>query len=397
MRIRFVSPWYPDYARVHSGIFVAKQVAAIRRGGHEVTVDVPQIFPAPAGPIPLAVTNAMRALAAKSREAMFASVDGVTYVPTPVPSRGGPMGRARAMSDSLSMIAEIRHEAPDVIHAHLGIPTAWAVSQTDHNVPLVVTEHQSTLGAVFAEPPAARAYSEVVSRADAFICVSEHLRDQIVDAIGDWARERIQVVPNIVDLTEIPFQERSRPEFSSWIYVGGLMAHKGIQTLLRVFAEYHARYDHDARLTVVGDGPLRGWIEEFATVRGFSDSVRLAGSVPHDQLGGYLARADVMVHLSPAETFGIAPLEAIGSGLPVVSLRNAGAVNTWGDIEQQCGLLVPMEASPAEIADAISNLGRSTARLDPEMGRQAIVDRYSPGVVAAQLIEIYSGVLRLDR
>jgi len=394
MRIRFVSPWYPDYLRAHSGIFVAKQVAAIRASGHEVTVDVPQIFPAPPGPIPQSVTTAMRSLAGKSRSAMFASTNGVTYVPTPVPSRGGPMGRARAMSDSLSLLGEFRDETPDLIHAHLGMPTAWAVSQTHRNLPLVVTEHQSTLAAVFAEPSSARAYSEVVSRADAFICVSEHLRDQIADALGDWARQRIEVIPNIVDLTEIPFQERRNPEFTSWIYVGGLMAHKGVQTLLRVFAEYVAKYDHDAHLTMVGDGPLRGWIEEFATIRGLSNSVRLAGSVPHDQLGGYLAQADVMVHLSPAETFGIAPLEGIGSGLPVVSLRNAGAVNTWGDIEQQCGLLVPMEAPPAEIAGAVSDLRSSARRLEPTAGRRVIVDRYSPQVVASQLVAVYAKVLR---
>jgi len=394
MRIRFVSPWYPDYLRAHSGIFVAKQVAALRASGHEVTVDVPQIFPAPPGPIPQSVSTAMRTLAGKSRSAMFASTNGVTYVPTPVPSRGGPMGRARAMSDSLALLAEFRDEKPDLIHAHLGMPTAWAISQTHRNLPLVVTEHQSTLAAVFAEPSSARAYSEVVSRADAFICVSEHLRDQIADALGDWARERIEVIPNIVDLTEIPFQERRNPEFTSWIYVGGLVAHKGVKTLLEVFAEFRDKHDAGARLTLVGDGPLRGWIEEFAASRGFASAVRLAGPVPHGQLGEFLARADVMVHLSPAETFGIAPLEAIGSGLPVVSLRNAGAVNTWGDIARECGVLVPLQASPKEIAEAISELARSNTRLQPAVGRQAVLDRYSPAVVARQLIATYADLLR---
>lgn len=395
MRIRFVSPWYSDYARAHSGIFVAKQVSAVRRLGHDVTVDVPQIFPAPLGPIPQAVTDAMRTLAGKSLDAMFASADGVTYVPTPVPARGGPMGRARAMSDSLSLLDEFRDEGPDIFHAHLGMPTAWAVTQIAPDAKLVVTEHQSTLAQVFAEPPALHAYAEVVRSADAFICVSAHLRDQIAERVGDWALDRIQVIPNIVELTEIPFPERPKPEFSSWLYIGGLMAHKGVQTLLRSYAEYVSRNDEQARLTLVGDGPLQTWIQEFATRRGISGSVRLAGSVPHEQLGSFLAEADVMVHLSPYETFGIAPLEAIGSGLPVVCLRNAGAVNTWGDIEDECGLMLPLEASPAEVAAAISDLRTSSAsRLRPEVGRQAILDRYSPNVVGVQLIETYSKVIR---
>lgn len=393
MRVRFVSPWYPDYARAHSGIFVANQVDALRDAGHEVTVETPQIFPAPPGPIPGAVIRSMRALATHSRDAMFAESGGVTYVPTPVPARGGYMGRALAMSDALSLFGEFRDDEPDLVHAHLGIPTAWAVTEADSKSPLVVTEHQSTLAAVFAERSAMRAYAETVHRADAFICVSEHLREQVADGVGEWAREKIEVIPNIVDLADIPLVERPRPEFSSWIYVGGLMPHKGVPTLLRTFAEYARLYDESARLTLVGDGPLENWIREFTTARGLEDSVVLAGTVPHSQLGSYLAEADVMVQLSPAETFGIAPLEGIGSGLPVVSLRNIGAVNAWGDIEEQCGLLVPLNASPSEIASAISDLRDSPGRLRPEFGRETVNDRYSPHVIVNQLVETYERVL----
>lgn len=394
MRVRFVSPWYPDYAHVHSGIFVAKQIDALRDAGHEVSVDVPQIFPAPPGPVPSAVTQAMRGLAAKSLDAMFASSDGVTYLPTPVPSRGGPMGRAEAMRTSLSLLAEFKDETAEIDHAHLGMPTAWAVSQSSRDVPLVVTEHQSTLAAVLAEPQAADAYADVVRHSSAFICVSPHLRDQIADALGDWVLDQIEIVPNIVDLEHIPFKERSPLGFSSWIYVGGLMPHKGVQHLLRAFSEYVKLHDDRAQLRLVGDGPLRGWIETYTSTRGISESVHLVGSVEHDDLGEQLDQADVMVHLSPAETFGIAPLEGIGAGLPVVALRNDGSLGTWGDIEEQCGAMLPLDASPHDIAVAVAELRDSSQRLDPSSGRQAVVDRFSPEIVARRLTEIYERVVR---
>jgi len=394
VRIRFVSPWYPDYAQVHAGIFVAKQVEALRASGDLVTVDVPQIFPAPPGPIPERVITSMRGLAARSRSAMFANTRDVTYVPTPVPARGGALGRTRAMASALSLLDEFREESPELIHAHLGVPTAAAIRQIEPELPLVVTEHQSTLATVFAEPEAARAYADVVRTADAFICVSEHLREQIVEGIGEWAREQIEVVPNIVDLSEIPLVHRPVPRFTSWVYVGGLMAHKGVQTLLKAFDEYVRAHDAGARLTLVGDGPLRQWIEDFAAGRGLADAVRLAGSVSHDRLGDYLGAADVMVHLSPAETFGIAPLEAIGSGLPVVSLRNKGAVNTWGDIESDCGVLLALDTTAADTASAIADLRTSPGRLRPEAGRQAVLERYSPEVIAQRLHQIYEPVIR---
>lgn len=392
VRARFVSPWYPDYALVHSGIFVVKQVEALRDAGHDITVDVPQIFPAPPGPIPRAVTEAMRALAGKAPEAMFASADGTTYIPTPVPTRAGHMGRAEAMRESLALRREIDESGFDLIHAHLGMPTAWAVMET-REVPLVVTEHQSTLGSVLAEPAAAAAYGDVLRRAGAFVCVSNHLRDLVVETLGDWAGERIEIVPNIVDLEHIPFKRREKLDFSSWVYVGGLMAHKGVQLLVRTFARYVKDHDPDATLTLVGNGPLRRWVEIFATSRGLGDSVMLTGSVPHEELGAHLDRADVMVHLSPAETFGIAPLEGIGAGMPVVGLRNFGAVNAWGDIAHHCGLLLDLDSGPEEIADAIAELRGSPQRLDLAEGRRKVEERYSGEVVAGRLLEIYQRVL----
>lgn len=393
MRIRVITPWYPDYFSVSSGIFVAQQVDALRNLGHEVSVDVLQIFPAPAGPIPAAVSDAMRALAHHSLDAMFPTAQGVTRIPTPVPARGGPLGRARAMAQSLSTLDEFRDESWDVTHAHLGVPTAWAVLRSDPGTPLVVTEHQSTLGSVLDEPEAAAAYAEVVKGAAAFVTVSEHLSDLITDRLGEWARAHIQVIPNIVDLTGITYRDRE-VDFRSWIYVGGLMAHKGVQTLVRVFAEYWGHHDSEATLTLVGQGPLDEWIESFAARHGISRAIRLVGGVTHDRIGHYLDEADVMVHLSPAETFGIAPLEAIGAGLPVVSLRNDGAQGTWGDIESRVGMLMPLDSTPKQIADAIAELRQAPERLDPTAARESVVTRFSPDTIAAHLVETYEKALR---
>jgi glycogen(starch) synthase len=170
------------------------------------------------------------------------------------------------------------------------------------------------------------------------------------------------------------------------------MAHKGVQTLLKVFDRYVEVEDPRATLTIVGQGPLRGWIEDYAERKDISRSVRLIGGVTHDRLGPLLDEADVMVHLSRAETFGIAPLEAIGAGLPVVSFRNSGAVETWGDFESLAGVLLPLDSSPSEIVAAIARLRDSDHELDPVAARQMVIERYSPRSVALQLDEIYRRV-----
>ena len=394
MRVRYVSPWYPDYAAIHSGVFVAKQVEAVRQAGHEVTVQVPQIFPAPSGPIPQPVIDAMRTLAGDSLDAMFSSQNQVTYVPSPVPSRGGPLGRAQAVADSLSLLAEFVGDKPDVIHAHVGLPTGLAVSQVETDRPLVVTEHWSGLASALDDPTVASAYADLLKRADAFICVSNHLKDQICEAVGEWAGDQIEVIPNIVDLADITFRSRPNVDFGSWIYIGGLMQHKGVQTLVRAFDRYSKQFDSDARLTLLGDGPMRDWIEMYAISHGLSESIALTGSVEHSALGTHLDSADVMVHLSPVETFGIASLEGIGAGLPVVSLRNQGAEGAWGHLEEQCGSLLDLESTPTDVAEAIAALKESPDRLDIAAGRKMIEENFSPDIVAQQLISIYQRVIR---
>lgn len=388
MRVNVVSPWYPDYASVYSGIFVKKAVDAVHALGAEVSVEVPLLFPAPAGAIPKAVTDAIRQLASGDSEATYPGDGRATWIPTPVSSGSGYFGRARAFASSLSIKREHIPVSADVHHAHLGLPTGWAVSSLEDS-PLVVSEHQSMLADLFREPAAAEAYRDTLERADAFICVSQGLRDQITEQFGPAATEKILIVPNVVDLTDIPYLERTHKTFERWIYVGALASHKGIPLLLQSFAIFHREVSQDATLTLIGDGPLRRWVERFATSKGIRTAIRTLGAMEHSRLGPYLEEADLMVHLSPSETFGIASVEGIGAGLPVVSLRNGGAQDAWGDIEQQCGCILDPDSNAEDVVDAVVGLRRGSHRLNLALGRSEVERRFSPRTVGATLMGIY--------
>lgn len=390
VKIQVVTPWYPDRYSAYSGIFVKKQVDALTSLGHDVDVEVPVIYPAPLGDVPDDVYQAMDSLAQIDPSAVFASENGAVKVPAPVPSRSGDLGRAAAFEKSLARKRFWMPVESGITHAHLGIPTGLALLRLGVER-LVVTEHQSTLDRVFGQPGATDAYEEVVANSSAFICVSEHLKEQIASKIEPTVADSIEIVPNIVDLADIPFRVRKGGPLNHWLYIGTIASHKGVELLLKAFKAYRET-DRSAVLTIVGEGPQRPWVERFAAGSGLSGSLRLVGSVAHQAVGHYLADAGVFVHLSPAETFGIATIEAIGAGLPVVSLRNGGAESAWGEFETSAGRLIPQDADADDVVDAIRYLEGHHARLDPALGRRLVEERYSPSQVARSLVDIYERI-----
>lgn len=391
MRVGVVSSWYPDRYSSYSGVFVRKQVEAVEALGGDVWVENPEIYPAPPGKVPSEIWDAMRQLAQLDPNAVFDTSGRVTKVPAPVPTRSGFLGRAESFAQAIALKREVIPLDVDVVHAHLGIPTGLALLELGDR-PLVVTEHQSTLERMLAEPGAVDKYRKVVASADAFICVSNHLRDRIVAVCGDDVSDHIEVVPNIVDLSDITFRFREEPRVSNWIYVGTIAQHKGVELLVKAFDQYR-KGDQAAHLTIVGEGPHRPWVERYASGRGFRANLTLTGSVPHSAIGEYLSQADVMVHLSPSETFGIASLEGIGAGLPVVSLRNGGAEDAWGDFEHEVGVLLAADSDPDEVVDAVLGVQRDGDNLDLAGARDRVLDRFSSETVGSELWSIYQRVL----
>jgi glycosyltransferase involved in cell wall biosynthesis len=96
--------------------------------------------------------------------------------------------------------------------------------------------------------------------------------------------------------------------------------------------------DHDVRLRIVGDGPLRGRLERAIARRGLTPYVELTGRLPREAVLDQLHRASVYVAPAPKESFGIAVLEARCAGLPIVASRRSGVTDMVRDRRE--GLLV---------------------------------------------------------
>ncbi|MFN3701829.1 MAG: glycosyltransferase family 4 protein [Alphaproteobacteria bacterium] len=98
------------------------------------------------------------------------------------------------------------------------------------------------------------------------------------------------------------------------VTVGRLSKQKGQDTLIRAMALIQ-----DARLYVVGDGELRQELQHLAVEVGVADRVMFVGEIPGEMVATYLRAADIFAFPSRWETFGLAVIEAAGSGIPIIS------------------------------------------------------------------------------
>lgn len=161
--------------------------------------------------------------------------------------------------------------------------------------------------------------------------------------------------------------------------VGNLRDEKGHATLIEAFAD--VRSSHEARLLLVGDGPLRSALEQQATDLGVRDDVEFTGAVA--DVWPYLEQMDIFVLPSKHEALGIAALEAMAAGVPVVASDVGGIPEIVEN--DRTGLLVPPQ-DPRALAERIERLlthpelaetFRVAARRSVESHRMgAMVDRY---------------------
>jgi glycosyltransferase involved in cell wall biosynthesis len=219
--------------------------------------------------------------------------------------------RAGGKRRFLELRRRVRDAAtPDVVWAHFLVPAGLIASEVA--APLVVTAHGRDVRNVGAIPGVAVLTRRVVRRASTVIAVSDYLRREL-EAKIPAARGKTEVVDSGVDLDRFNVLPRENgSDAPSFVCVGSLSERKNVVRLADAFARLEG-----GTLTFVGDGPLRPRLERRA-------GVRVTGRVPHAEVPGHLAAADVVCAPSLIEPFGQAILEAMACGRTVVATRIGG-------------------------------------------------------------------------
>lgn len=404
-----VSRWYPAFDQPGSGSFVADHVAALRASGARMTVasfdhirvgtirdDAERLRPieswwarAVRQPSALAIPRTLGAGVPVARLPVMKTWVGAADTDTAelVTRHAGVL---EAFGSSYAARSSAVGDPVAVIHAHTGIPDGLAAMSLARRlaVPLVVTEHDSTLPRRLSDPKARAAYLELLA-VGRVVAVSQALADRIERALAhDGALiEPLEVIPNPVPLEPFRSPDHGRRDLDEALWVGARAEHKGMETLLRAMKiAIDAR--PGMRLRLIGPSTASSDVrwEALAAELGISGDVSFEPRTDRAGVSRAMHRAGLFVHPSPWETFGMVAAEALASGLPVAATRSGGVeeiIGTSADCELANG------PGPGDLAAAIVRL---RDRL-PSISRDGLVDtiatRYAPALVAEQTLALY--------
>jgi glycosyltransferase involved in cell wall biosynthesis len=173
-----------------------------------------------------------------------------------------------------------------------------------------------------------RLWRRFLSRwADAFVTNTQAGRRYLMEFLG-VPENQVFVHPYQVPAPDLWQNQNGRPSLDrvTFIYVGQLIPQKGLSYLIsavRILKEMELRKYWE--LWLVGDGSLRSNLESQVKDLGLQNRVRFLGKVKYDELGALLSMADVFVFPTLEDVWGVAPLEAMAMGKPVVCSKYAGA------------------------------------------------------------------------
>ncbi|KOV86345.1 glycosyltransferase family 4 protein [Nocardia sp. NRRL S-836] len=250
-----------------------------------------------------------------TRQCGASGVDaGFPFTVHRVPAGWRAHGRLRAV------LAPLR---PDVVHAHASVvsPLGWAGVDVavELGVRAVVSVHSLWVGPGVLAARLAGLKSWARNRVTV-AAVSSLAADRVRRTCPELP---VHVTPNGVDVGwwRVP-RPLDRPAGVHVVAVGRLVARREPMTFLKAVREVAGAAD--VRVTVAGDGPERARAEAYVRRCGLASRVSFAGALRRNDIRDLLGSADLFVNPARREAFGIATVEALSAGVPVLAMAESG-------------------------------------------------------------------------
>ncbi|MCD2258792.1 N-acetyl-alpha-D-glucosaminyl L-malate synthase BshA [Psychroserpens luteolus] len=233
---------------------------------------------------------------------------------------------------SSKLVDMVKLHKIEVLHVHYAIPHAYAaymakkmLQEEGIYVPIVTTLHGTDITLVGSHPFYKPAVTFSINKSDAVTSVSQSLKDDTLRLFD--IKKDINVVPNFIDLakhqpnfTDCQRAMMAKDEEKIITHISNFREVKQIPDVIKVF--YNIQKEIPAKLMMVGEGPEREPAERLCDELGISDRVVFFGN--SHEIDKILCFSDLFLLPSLTESFGLSALEAMASGVPVISSNTGG-------------------------------------------------------------------------
>lgn len=292
----------------------------------------------------------------------------------------------------LSIIKKLKklflEEKPDVVHSHISSQKYAMVAAKKAKVPVRVHTVHSVAQKELSKIDKFLAKRFYKRQGVIPVALSEAVKETIKDVYGALPNET-PVIFNGINLSRcIKKEEYNIAGNFKIVHIGRFSEeknHKGLIDAFKLFQDLKP----DSELWLIGDGPLKEEIEEYAKKNGLYSSVKFLGL--QSNVYGYLSEADIFTLPSIYEGIPMTLIEAMGTGLPIVATGVGGIPNML--INNESAILTKVDSK--ELADAFLRLANDE-ELRRRLGQNALErsKEFSAQKMAEKYVEIYQNNLK---
>ena len=285
----------------------------------------------------------------------------------------------------------LRENDYDLAHAFFGFPTGWLCYRNVGKLPYIISLRGSDVPGQHARLQLdykilAPAFRAIWKKASALVACSDGLKERAMRFLPSVS---IDVIPNGVELDRFfPAETAEKSEVLRLLTVGRLSVTKRIEMLIEAVEILH-RTACKVRLTIVGGGKMEQQFRKIAAERELGDAIKITGRMDSEKMPEVYRRNDIFISASMQEGMSNAMLEAMATGLPIVTTRCEGLA----ELIDGNGLIVEQD-SAEEIAKAVKRLADDPElykRMSTAARKQA--EKFDWANVASSYIEKYRKII----
>jgi len=285
----------------------------------------------------------------------------------------------------------LRENDYDLAHAFFGFPTGWLCYRTAKKLPYIISLRGSDVPGEHARfkldyKILGPVFKVIWKKAAALVTPSEGLKNRALNFLPSVA---IDVIPNGVELERFgPAEAAQKPQILRLLTVGRLSVTKRVEILIDAVEIMH-REGCEVHFTIAGGGQMLQKLKQIISEKNLADIIEFTGRIDAEDMPQVYRQSDIFISASMQEGMSNAMLEAMASGLPLITTRCEGVDELIADN----GIIVN-NANAREITDAVRKLA-DDRQLYKKMAIAAKkqAQKFTWNEVASKYIELYHKIL----